>query len=614
MILTNELIKNEYSIKTSSKTKSSIKAVKVLKTYLTKIFSCDLPIVDEIETKRYFSVEIDESYSLEEFSYEIDRDANVKIIGGERGVIYGVYSFLEEIFNCRYFCEDLEIVPKAPVEIKTKTYSRQKSPFFFRDVLTAHTMSVEYASHGPKKEKDEFCLKLKMNSELFGLHDFGEENGYGVRFAGCPAHTLTGQFLVPEEIYAKLKPEYYALVDGERRTNIHGQICYTNPELVDVVYKHAVEWLEKDKNAKFISLSIGDNNNFCECEECKKAYEKEGKGKVILTFINKVAKKIKKSHPNVFVHTLVSYGPLLYPVEGIKMEDNVVFQFCTVFLCEGHKFTDTTCAFNQDVAKNLKGWGNICSNLLLWIYCNDFSYELLMLPDIPVLNNHLRYYAENNVKGLFFEGAHRLTHKFACFDELKSYLLLKLMWNPFMSEKEYQRHIDEFMSAFYGKGFSHLKKYIFNHNEFFNDYHINHAMSDLVGTLQGGKPSSVVIPTKGKVKRVLVQPNLQKLEKFVKESEALFDKAIEESGPEYFEKIDKERTQLMFLDLFFTMEEIMKNGDGKKRKVAINKNEKLIENIKKYNIKITFWGETIEDQMKFISESPSLPPSEWHYL
>ncbi len=46
------------------------------------------------------------------------------------------------------------------------------------------------------------------------------------------------------------------------------------------------------------------------------------------------------------------------------------------------------------------------------------------------------------------------------YDELKSYLIGKLMWNAYMSEEEYDRHINEFLQAYYGKGWKHIRRYI----------------------------------------------------------------------------------------------------------------------------------------------------------
>ena len=36
----------------------------------------------------------------------------------------------------------------------------------------------------------------------------------------------------------------------------------------------------------------------------------------------------------------------------------------------------------------------------------------------------------------------------------------KILWNPYMTEEEYYAHIDEFLEAFYGPGWTYIRKYI----------------------------------------------------------------------------------------------------------------------------------------------------------
>jgi hypothetical protein len=46
------------------------------------------------------------------------------------------------------------------------------------------------------------------------------------------------------------------------------------------------------------------------------------------------------------------------------------------------------------------------------------------------------------------------------FGELRAYLLAKLMWDPYMSEKEYYDYMDDFLKAYYGDGWKHIREFI----------------------------------------------------------------------------------------------------------------------------------------------------------
>jgi hypothetical protein len=59
------------------------------------------------------------------------------------------------------------------------------------------------------------------------------------------------------------------------------------------------------------------------------------------------------------------------------------------------------------------------------------------------------------------------------FGELRTYLLAKLMWNPYMSEEEYYMHMDEFLQAYYGAGWLYIRLYIDQTTKLANDGCIN---------------------------------------------------------------------------------------------------------------------------------------------
>jgi hypothetical protein len=59
------------------------------------------------------------------------------------------------------------------------------------------------------------------------------------------------------------------------------------------------------------------------------------------------------------------------------------------------------------------------------------------------------------------------------FGELRTYLLAKLMWNPYMSEEEYDMHMNEFLKAYYGPGWVYIRKFIDKTTELANDGCIN---------------------------------------------------------------------------------------------------------------------------------------------
>ncbi|MFO7905225.1 MAG: DUF4838 domain-containing protein [Pirellulaceae bacterium] len=86
-------------------------------------------------------------------------------------------------------------------------------------------------------------------------------------------HSYGGIIGAKREQFAR-HPEYYALVDGERRTPDQAdggnlKFCISNPGLRQLVVEYAVETVRADPRRDSISLDPSDGGNWCECDDCK---------------------------------------------------------------------------------------------------------------------------------------------------------------------------------------------------------------------------------------------------------------------------------------------------------------------------------------------------------
>ena len=70
----------------------------------------------------------------------------------------------------------------------------------------------------------------------------------------------------------------------------------------------------------------------------------------------------------------------------------------------------------------------------------------------------MRFYADNSVKGMFSQGNSDSVS--GEFGDLRAYLLAKLMQDPYMTDREYDVHMNEFLKAYYGDGWMHIRAYI----------------------------------------------------------------------------------------------------------------------------------------------------------
>ncbi len=554
-----------------------------LSLYLSKITSKRFK-----ETSAY-TIQLKKGEKDDGFSIKADEN-QVVICGGKRGVIYGAFALLEK-FGCRFFTPDLEVLPEKSVDIPSFELE-ENTPIYFRDLC---------ANSGDERT---WGLKNRLTSHLWGRRMYSEAEGGGFEYAGpqiAICHSLTGDALLSDCV--ETHPEYFSYKDGKRWTDRFGQICMTNEDAWQAAAKKAVEYLETSPGKPIVSVSQGDNGNFCECENCKKLVEKQGLPKTYFDVVNKIAAKIQETHPEAIVHTLGYLSMEAGLGDDYKLHDNIMVQYCESS-CTNHSLLDPNCGRNKIVLERVKRWTKLCNNVWVWSYVNCFKYELLNFPDLFNYLENIRVYADLGVKGFFCEGEHTREYQtdFVGMHELKSYLLAKAMGNPYMTKEAYRTHMEEFCEAFYGKGYQHVIAYL----ELMRDCAVNaHHSYDC---LAYGEDWEIRKPFQ--IARVVEE---EKTAYFIENANKCIDEAEKLADSEQKRRLDKIRTEILYYDQFWNMPNIMQNGSAEEKEKTLAKNAELIYRIINQRLKITFWGKTRITQDAQLLKCLDVPPSEWDY-
>lgn len=511
--------------------------------------------------------------------------------GGKRGIVYSVYVFLEEYVGCRFFAPDCETLPQEDVRL---------NPFSY-----AHTPQIGFRMYlGNAAQDDVFSLKRKFNGMLWNTHDFKEEQGGGYDFAGVPAHTLTGEVLLKP--YVSTNPEFFSLVGGKRLTDAKGQVCMTSEEALQAVVRESRKILDRNANKNIISISQGDNGNFCECERCQKAVARQGLIKTYFSFVNGVAAELKKSHPYVKVHTLAYQKTLDLPCD-LPFEDNVLIQYCTGEWCKIHAITDGSCKQNVKMKESFERLADGKRSLYVWDYLNCFRRELLLMPDFFHILTDYRYLAEKGVKGLLMEGEHRASDGYAAMHELRCYLASLAAWDPEMPYEKYLCRMKEFIRAYYGSDnvFEVLRLY----TEKSASAHCNYDGWRFDSPLDG----AVTADTSDM--KVIRLPAGEDFSETMNEIYRLLDGALEGATDVRKDRLEKVYACMLWCDLYRTMSGTLAHGTPEEKTVALQKNARLVRDIYKYRLIITFWGQNIEDQLAQMKNEhyENLPPDRWNY-
>lgn len=362
--------------------------------------------------------------------------------GGSRGTLYAVFTFLEDHLGCRWWTSSASTIPSRPTLTIPALNVRYASPLEYR-------YSFWTDAHDP-----DWAVRNKSN---------GPQKLNGPEYGGYLTHGGVHSFfrLIPPEKYFKRHPEWFSLLNG-RRKHFRTQLCLTNKEMQKELIKNLKKEFKKQPNHKVYSVSQNDvwyewlgltSNNedisafderwgHCQCEKCKALNKKAGSpAGSLLHFVNSVAKDIEKEYPDKLIST-IAYQYTRKAPKNIRPRRNVIIQLCTIECSFSVPLThDRNGAFRDDII----AWSKLTDRLYIWDYTTNFRHYLIPHPNLRVLGPNIRFFAKNNVKGVFEQGA--TPTRGAEFAELRAWVLAKLLWNPSLDD---QKLIKEFCVAYYG--------------------------------------------------------------------------------------------------------------------------------------------------------------------
>ncbi|NLE36757.1 MAG: DUF4838 domain-containing protein, partial [Pirellulaceae bacterium] len=271
-------------------------------------------------------------YRFDEILIKMD-GGNLILAGHEqRGCLYAVYSFLQDVVGARWWTADATYVPKRPT------------------LVVADDLNVAYAPqlisremYHRDAEPTVFSARMKGNGNLT------PEYGGAVRIIHF-VHSFY-KYLPPAK-YFEEHPDWYSEIDGKRQHH-NAQLCLTNEEMIAELTKNVLETLRENPGAKIIDVSQNDCFGFCTCAKCKAIDEAEGShAGTLLWMLNRVAEAVEKEFPDVLVESL-AYQYTRKPPKTIKPGDNVLIRLCTIECSFSQPLDGPQ---NQEFVADIEGW------------------------------------------------------------------------------------------------------------------------------------------------------------------------------------------------------------------------------------------------------------------
>jgi Domain of unknown function (DUF4838)/Glycosyl hydrolase family 20, domain 2 len=339
---------------------------------------------------------------------------NIAIAGDRpRGTLYGVYEFLERHIGVRFLTAEHTHVPEAATPLRIPCGEHTYAPKF----------SFRWSYYNENAARPDFAARLRVNTVT---HD--EKLG-GVTPQKLINHSFH-RYVSPAK-YGKDHPEYFALVNGERRLDMGGggpEPCVSNPDVIRIMTEGVLADIRANPSQKNISLSQNDNDAYCRCDQCEAINQREGTPMGSnLHLVNIVADAVAKEFPDVKVGTL-SYWYTRKPPKHMKPRDNVQIQLCSIECCTTRPLDDPKPESNREFCADMEAWGKICDDIWVWHYNTNFAAYLLPFPNLRAIGPNVRFFARNNVKGVFMQA--NGNGKSGELSDLRNYVMGRCLWDP----------------------------------------------------------------------------------------------------------------------------------------------------------------------------------------
>ncbi len=369
-------------------------------------------------------------------SWGVYTDADGLVLAGtaKRSALYAVYYFLEEYLDWRFFTSDCETV-----------YEHSKIDLVDVDDTYTHQYKVRglytYDYSDP-------WISVKRYFNESSMRNLGPELG------GMEGFTYMGIH------------NFWNLAGKDTE---EGQPCLNDQQVLDNILNNTIAYLDANPGTPSVHISQEDNNQYCQCEDCLKDIEYYGAPSgTIIEMLNYVCEGLEDYNGGIYKDVLVitfAYRWSFDAPDNIVCHDNIVIEYTLIDQCQQHSLTDPACnhieedlvRHNAGIIEQINKWAKISKQCLVYDYGLNCRYYYSPFPDFDVLRENYAYYATLNPWGYM-----NLCnpHQNGCdFSEMRFYLYAKLLQNPNMTEEEYNRHIDEFIAAYYGDAAPYIKEY-----------------------------------------------------------------------------------------------------------------------------------------------------------
>lgn len=396
-----------------------------------------------------------------------------------KGILNGVYGWLEVTLNYDYFYTDVYSIDKSPT-LKLLDY----------DIYDMPDLGINAAGWG--YQSGITAARMRMS-----------QRNASIMTAPSGANSHTSLSYLPYDTYGKSIEEGGAYGYEDWYIDDKANLCYTahgNEELYNAMVETAAEILFNDfradanQNQYIASFSGMDTSSWCACNACKEIIDRNygANSATLILFIKDLAANLKAKFAAVedpraetFMICYLTYlctqdapvakveGEYVYS-EEVLCNKHVVPLYAPIYTSYPDSIHDV---INTQHKENYFKWAAISQKVLIWNYDTYFGNYMAMYDTYGTIGDLYQFVDQFDVEYYYNQAQWGNPAGVTGFGLLRGYLASKLGWE---SSLDVPTLIDKFFIGMYGSEAGNVRA-IFDEMRVYNHYQRNElGMFELV--------------------------------------------------------------------------------------------------------------------------------------
>lgn len=357
----------------------------------------------------------------------------------EQGARFAMLAFLRQVVGFKMYALDAVV------------FDKDGSTLPDMDIVEKPDIPYGYRMHNSNDESEE--------SYMMGFI----ANGFAA-YDGVLWHNSL--HYLPIETYQNEHPDWYSTEANDLCYTAHGNEAELE-EMTAIIADKMLGALEANPEALFVTCTIMDHPQICQCEACRASAEKYNgaDSAAAVKFTNKINEKVQaelqrqadekgtKKRPVTvlfFAYLAMTKPPVVQNEDGsyspiddsVVCDENVAVFYAPIEAHFNHTFYEEV---NKSYNDMMKGWSACADEMFYWLYETNFRYYMYPYNSWDSMYETYRFCADVGAPFIMSQGQHNAQTSTA-FTDFKDYIN---SCSVFDLNRDYGDIVDDYFTNYY---------------------------------------------------------------------------------------------------------------------------------------------------------------------